>query len=115
MREPLAFFLGVSLSFHRVFTYTEGLNPFGLRILQLVDFGADPGAELSSEPQIGIIDFHFFGPKAFGPYWFSAENQQSLKRFCRTSISSQNRPQNQGFFFHPVFSKILSKRRRCFA
>jgi len=62
-------------------SYREGLNPFGLRILQIVDFGATSGAERSSEPQIGIFDFQLFRSKAFERIDFSAENRKSLKRF----------------------------------
>jgi len=69
-----------------------GLNPFGLRILQIVDFGTTSGAERSSEPQIGIIDFQLFRSKAFERIDFVAENRKSLKRFGKRPAPARSGP-----------------------
>ena len=73
-------------------SHTKNLNPFGLRILQIVDFGTTSGAERSSEPQIGIFDFQLFGLQVFAPIDFSAENQKSLKRFGKRPAPARSGP-----------------------
>jgi hypothetical protein len=70
----------------------KGLNPFGLRILHIVDFGTTSGAERSSEPQIGIFDFQLFRSKAFERIDFSAENRKSLKRFGKRPAPARSAP-----------------------
>ena len=90
--EPLSFFFGTCTVIHSVITYREGLNPFGLRILQIVDFGTTSGAERSSEPQIGIFDFQLFGLQVFAPMDFFAENRKSLKRFGKRPAPARSGP-----------------------
>ena len=73
-------------------SHTLCLNPFGLRILQIVDFGTTSGAERSSEPQIGIFDFQLFRSKAFERIDFFAENRKSLKRFGKRPAPARSGP-----------------------
>ena len=90
--EPLLFFLQYFDDLRRRFLIPKGLNPFGLRILQIVDFGTTSGAERSSEPQIGIFDFQLFGLQVFAPIDFSAENQKSLRRFGKRPAPARSGP-----------------------
>ena len=58
------------------------------------------GAELSSEPQIGIFDFQLFGLQVFAPIDFSAENQKSLRRFgIRPSPARNSKNQSRASTF----------------
>jgi hypothetical protein len=56
------------------------LNPFGSTLLQFVDFRTTSGAELSSEPQIGIYDSQLLNSQACEPIDFPVENRKSLRR-----------------------------------